>query len=99
MLPEQSPAGDPRKTVPSLLILGLPRSLTSLVYRWSARALGLRAPSWTTDGEFLNIDRFTFARTGERGPGEHFLSERDGPQYRAAIESARTVLVPHDHAY
>jgi glycosyltransferase involved in cell wall biosynthesis len=85
--------------VPSLLVIGLPRSLTSLVYQWSAQALGLRRPCWTTDGEVLNADRFTFALAGGRNFAEHYLTDADGEPYRACLEFARTVIEPSGCAY
>jgi glycosyltransferase involved in cell wall biosynthesis len=85
---------------PSLIVIGLPRSLTSLTYQWSARALALRRPSWTTDGELLNADRFTFAPSSERAAAaQHFLSGADGGAYDACLEFARTVIQPRGHAY
>jgi hypothetical protein len=41
----------------SLFIVSLPRSLSSFVYQLSSRALGLEQPSWTTEGEIMNVDR------------------------------------------
>lgn len=41
----------------SLFIIGLPRSLTSLVYGVASSALSLEEPQWTSVGEILNGDR------------------------------------------
>jgi hypothetical protein len=79
------------------MVIGLPRSLTSRSYHWLARALGLRRPSWTTDGEVLNPDRFTFAQASRSA--RHFLDETDGRVYHACLEFARAVLAPRGHAY
>jgi hypothetical protein len=43
--------------LPSLFVLSLPRSLSSLLYVAAARATGLGEPTWTSDGEILNRDR------------------------------------------
>lgn len=43
----------------SLFVVSLPRSLSSIAYQAARNALGLAEPSWATDGEFLNGDRFT----------------------------------------
>lgn len=42
----------------SLFVLALPRSLSSLVFHAARIALGHVGPTWTTDGELLNLDRF-----------------------------------------
>lgn len=42
----------------SLFVLALPRSLSSLIFHAARIALGHTAPTWTTDGELLNLDRF-----------------------------------------
>lgn len=38
-------------------MIGLPRSGSSRAYTLAAAMLGLRQPSWTSDGEILNLDR------------------------------------------
>jgi hypothetical protein len=43
--------------LPSLFVVSLPRSLSSLVYVAATRAVGLGEPTWTSDGEILNRDR------------------------------------------
>jgi hypothetical protein len=53
---------------PSLFIVALPRSLSSLIFHAARQALALRQPEWTTDGEILNVRRF--AMLAEAGPGE-----------------------------
>ena len=45
--------------LPSLFVVSLPRSLSSLLYVAAAGAVGLAEPSWTSDGEILNRDRVT----------------------------------------
>ena len=43
--------------LPSLFVVSLPRSLSSLLYVAAAHAVGLCEPTWTSDGEILNRDR------------------------------------------
>jgi hypothetical protein len=43
--------------LPSLFVVSLPRSLSSLLYVAAAHAIGLGEPTWTSDGEILNRDR------------------------------------------
>lgn len=50
--------------IPSLFIVSLPRSLSSVTYAFCRQTLGLAAPSWTSDGEILNHERFI----DRRGP-------------------------------
>lgn len=52
-------------SVPSLFVLSLPRSLSTVVYGAARRSLGLRQPAWVTGGEILNVDR---ARRFRRRP-------------------------------
>ncbi len=46
----------------SLFIVALPKSLSSFTYHVCRRALNLREPSWTSDGEILNPERCVFSR-------------------------------------
>jgi glycosyltransferase involved in cell wall biosynthesis len=92
------PATRKRKSKrPSLMIVGLPHPLTARVYRYAAGALGLRQPTWATDGAFLNFDDFTILRDKPRM--QQFLYDVDGPTYQSCLEFARAVLQPFDHAY
>jgi hypothetical protein len=45
-------------SLPSLFVVGLPRSLATLVFHVARLALRLKEPTWTTDGEVMNVDRF-----------------------------------------
>ncbi|HEY6329676.1 MAG TPA: hypothetical protein VI756_10070 [Blastocatellia bacterium] len=51
---------------PSLFIVSLPRSLSTVVHQHSCAALSLRSPRWTSAGEILNGDRL--AVSGAIGP-------------------------------
>lgn len=48
---------------PSLFIVALPRSLSSVVFEQCRIAMNLRAPPWTSSGELLNADRYLFSRS------------------------------------
>src|SRR5580704_16991905 len=65
---------------PSLFIISLPRSLSSLVHHQSAAALGLRSPTWTSAGVILNGERLAVsgAADGPRFtlPENQFLCEQ-----------------------
>ncbi len=41
----------------SLIVLSLPRSLSTVTYHLCRRALKLKSPGWVSDGEILNLDR------------------------------------------
>ena len=46
------------ESIPSLFVVGLPRSLSTLTFHVARLLLNLKEPIWTTDGEILNVDRF-----------------------------------------
>ena len=50
---------------PSLFVVALPRSLSTVIYEQAAAALQLRCPLWTTAGEILNGDRVVLAGSEE----------------------------------
>lgn len=50
---------------PSLFVVALPRSLSTVVYEQAAAALRLRSPLWTTAGEILNGDRVVLSGSEE----------------------------------
>lgn len=50
---------------PSLFLVALPKSLSSYTYHVCRRSVSLREPSWTSDGEILNPERFVFSREPE----------------------------------
>ena len=64
----------------SLFVISLPRSLSSFVYHVSRAALGLKNPSWTSDGEVLNAERFVLCREPEETGWPKYTqpSEPDG---------------------
>jgi hypothetical protein len=76
-----------RNPAKSLFILSLPRSLSTVVYRMSRRALQLGEPAWTSDGEVLNPDRFDFWNRARKGSGIKFIvEEREPGAFRGLLE-------------
>ena len=67
---------------PSLFIVALARSLSSIVYHAVRRALALREPAWTTDGEILNVRRFALlAEEGDVEGVKYVERHRDGQRF------------------
>jgi glycosyltransferase involved in cell wall biosynthesis len=83
----------------SLFITALPRSFTTAVYRYSVKALGLKEPSWTTDGEILNARHLVMA--SENLTGEpRFTNPRKEPEIFLRLKSfASEIVVPEGCAY
>jgi hypothetical protein len=60
----------------------LPRSLSSLLYHAARRALALREPEWTTDGEVLNVRRFALLVEEGTVEGVKYVErQRDGRRF------------------
>lgn len=58
----------------SLFLVSLPRSLSSLVYQVLLRHLELAEPTWTSDGEILNLHRFVHLPVGSQEEGVRFTT-------------------------
>jgi len=85
---------------PSLVIVALPRTMSSLVHRSATEALGLDAPLWTDDGEVLNADRL--AHFGEPRFDEsvkYVTSELEPDLFDRVLAFAADVVHPTGHAY
>jgi len=84
----------------SLFVLSLPRSLSTLVYNVSSKSLGLKTPSWTTDGEILNADRFAFLNKSHKDLGVKFLlKQRDEKSFRATSDFLTQCVSKEGFAY
>ena len=84
----------------SLFVIALPRSLSSKTYTAVQTALGLKAPSWTTAGEILNVDRYVQLPEQADDMGAKFtLRERDPVQFDALSEFLNQVTAPAGFAY
>jgi len=86
--------------VRSLFVVGLPRTLSSLVYQVARRALGLSEPAWTTDGEILNQDRFVFYDGARHDESHKFTHPEIDPDRFARIAAFLDHVVRAEgHAY
>lgn len=74
--------------IPSLFIVALPRSLSTLVHQECCAALGLRSPRWASSGEILNGDRV--AISAERPSGEN--PKFTPPEFQYASEQLAEML-------
>ena len=63
----------------SLFLASLPKSLSSFTYHVCRRALDLREPSWTSDGEILNPERFVFCREPEETGWPKYVPPEPNP--------------------
>jgi hypothetical protein len=92
-MPDDIPKG-------SLFIVSLPRSLSSMTYYIARVVLGLNAPSWTLDGEILNIDRFVLYPGPRHDTGIKFLLRENNPAlFQSVIDFLDQVTVPAGFAY
>jgi hypothetical protein len=81
----------------SLLVVGLPRSMSTVVHRYAAAALGLSTPAWAFAGEFLNPDRTALAAgaPGSRGGGRAYLTPLVSPdRFAAAVSLCERLVSP-----
>jgi hypothetical protein len=84
----------------SLFVVSLPRSLSSLTYYIARVALGLKAPSWTSDGEIMNIDRFALYAGPRDDANVKFLVKEDKPAlFERAFDFLDQATVPQGFAY
>jgi len=84
---------------PSLFVVSLPRSLSSLVYRESRRALGLQRPRWTEAGEILNLARYVLMPRQNRIEGFKYTQDRDQPLFDAVVDFLDQTVQPTGFAY
>jgi hypothetical protein len=84
----------------SLFVISLPRSLSSLTYYIARVALNLEAPSWTSDGEILNVDRFALYQGPTHDTSVKFtVKEYDPLRFKSAIDFLNQATVPSGFAY
>ena len=83
----------------SLFVVALPRSLSSIIYQAARRCLTLQEPRWTSDGEFLNADRFVLI-PGSPDVGQKYVTKGvDGALFPRISEFADQIVVPRGFAY
>lgn len=84
----------------SLFIASVPRSLSSMTYYIARVVLGLKAPSWTSDGEILNIDRFVLYPGPSHDTGIKFvLRENNEALFQSVLDFLDQVTVTEGFAY
>lgn len=84
----------------SLFVVALPTSLSCVVYKAARNSLGLQTPSWTTDGEFLNADRFVLVSQANADGNTKFTVEEQEPAvFKKISEFLDQVVASHGFAY
>lgn len=84
----------------SLFIVSLPRSLSSTTHYIARVVLGLNAPSWTSDGEILNIDRYALYPGPSHDTSIKFLlKEKNAMLFQVAIDFLDQATIPVGFAY
>jgi hypothetical protein len=84
----------------SLFVISLPRSLSSLTYYIARMALGLKAPSWTSDGEIMNVDRFALYPGPSEDTSVKFLVKENNPDlFERAMDFLDQAAVRSGFAY
>jgi hypothetical protein len=89
-----------RPVIRSLFVVALPTSLSCVVYKAARNSLGLQTPSWTTDGEFLNADRFVLvSQPSEDGNRKFTVEEQEPALFKKITEFLDQVVASHGFAY
>lgn len=89
-----------RHKLPSLFVVSLPRSLSTLIYHAVRQSVGLAEPIWTSDGEIMNLDRFALMPAPARDFGRKFLRRDTDPEvYVEAMAFLNHTVVPTGHGY
>jgi len=84
----------------SLFVVALPTSLSSVVYKAARNSLGLQTPSWTSDGEFLNADRFVLVSgPNEDGSVKFTVEGQERARFKKITAFLNQVVVSHGFAY
>lgn len=84
----------------SIFIISLPRSLSTVVYHAVRKAIGLREPMWTSDGEVLNVDRFALSHGRKNEPnGKFFTRQLEPCLFYTVTEFLDQSVLPHGYAY
>ncbi len=84
----------------SLFVVALPRSLSTLVYEAACTTLDLRSPSWTMDGEILNVDRMAAYGGPRFEEGAKFTTPDGDPAlFQKLTDYLSQVTVAQDFAY
>ena len=88
------------KLIRSLFVVALPTSLSCVVYKAARNSLGLQHPSWTSDGEFLNADRFVLiSEPNADGNRKFTVEEEERAHFKRITDFLDQVVVSHGFAY
>ena len=69
------------------------------MYHASRRCLNLREPTWTSDGEFLNADRFALLPQPNNDFGNKFTTEAQRDLFQKVFDFLDQIVRPHGFAY
>jgi hypothetical protein len=84
----------------SLFVISLPRSLSSFIYQLASKAIGLRQPSWVSDGEIMNLDRFALYPGPNFDTSSKFVARHTNPKlFKAATDFLDQVAMRSGFAY
>ena len=90
----------PNVPMPSLFVVSLPRSLSTLIYHAVRRSVGLDEPRWTSDGEILNLDRFALFPGPAKDVGRKYLRKDADPEvYFDAMTFLDQTAAPTGYGY
>ncbi len=85
---------------PSLFVVSLPRSLSTLIYHGACQAAGLSKPRWALDGEILNLDRFKLYPGPTNDTARKFILEASEPRlFHDVEEFLDQVASPFGYGY
>ena len=85
--------------LPSLFILALPRSLSTLVHSAATEALGFAAPRWTSAGEILNGDRVVLSTSEVEAIHPKFTPPEQGFVLEQLAAFLDDVVRPNGYGY
>jgi len=84
----------------SLILVSLPRSLSTQTYHLLRAGLGLAQPTWTSDGEILNLDRHCLFPKAKGRESRKFVEPRLEPErFRQAVDFLRVATLAKGFIY
>jgi hypothetical protein len=88
------------ESIRSLFVVSLPRSLSSVLYHAARNSLALEEPTWTSDGEILNADRFVLIPGPNSDMSRKFTTDlSEYALYRRIFAFLDQIVVSHGFAY
>lgn len=85
--------------IPSLFIVSLPRSLSTIVYEAACIAVGLERPRWTEAGEILNLERTPLVPWDRKVETAKFSPDDGSPRAAQLHAFLDDVVAPEGRAY